>query len=153
MKKFAGLLCALGLLVLTVSGCASMTRASQYSAPLKIQVAADLKTDIEVGERISGTATKRVLLGICPITLPDKFATGVDYYYGANRDLAFVPALGSFVDPYWNVKAAAAYDAISKSGADVLVAPRYEIEVTWYGLFTTTTATVTGFKGKIKSIK
>ena len=54
---FFVLLCMFGLFTAITSGCGTI-RASQYSAPLKVNVTADLKTDIEVGRRIRGTATR-----------------------------------------------------------------------------------------------
>ena len=147
-RKFIGLLCGIGLLAAT--GCSTI-RNSQYSAPLRVKVTAELKTEVEVGEKISGTASKTHLLGLFQIAGPNEFASGVDYYYNGDRDAVLLPD-GGYFDPYADVKAAAAYDAINKSGADILIAPRYKIEVTNYLIVLVTRVTVTGYKGKIKNI-
>jgi hypothetical protein len=52
-----------------------------------------------------------------------------------------------------NAKAAAAYKAVKSSGADLLVAPRYEVTVNDYFIFKQVNVKVTGNKGSIKSIR
>jgi hypothetical protein len=56
-------------------------------------------------------------------------------------------------DPISTTKAAAAYKAVKSSGADLIVAPRYEVTVEDYFIFKTVGVKVTGNKGSISSIR
>ena len=51
------------------------------------------------------------------------------------------------------LKAAAAYDAISKSGAEIIVNPQYVVTAKGGFLIQNTTVDVTGFKGTITSLE
>ncbi|MBJ7548876.1 hypothetical protein JHC42_18745, partial [Pseudomonas sp. OA3] len=50
-------------------------------------------------------------------------------------------------------KSAAAYKAVKASGADVIVAPRYEVNVQDYFVYKTVSVNVTGNKGTVTSIR
>jgi len=50
-------------------------------------------------------------------------------------------------------KNAAAYKAVKASGADIIIAPKYEIEYTDYAVYSTAVVTVTGYKGTYKNIR
>lgn len=52
-----------------------------------------------------------------------------------------------------STKAAAAYKAVKSSGSDLIVAPRYEVNVEDYFIYKKVDVTVTGNKGSIKSIR
>lgn len=63
-------------------------------------------------------------------------------------------ALGGLgFDPVSAVKAAAAYKAVKASGADLIVAPRYEVSEENYFVFKKVAVTVKGNKGNIRSIR
>lgn len=125
-------------------GCASQN-VSQSSSPLVSSVEAPLKADVDVGEKITGTAQSTQIFGFIKLG-PNKFADGVTYAGASGGGLL------SMLDSSESVKAAAAYNATSKSNADVIVAPRYTIETNDYFVFKTTKATVNGYKGTINSI-
>lgn len=127
--------------LMAMTGCSAIN-ASQPSGALDVTTSSDLKADIAVGEKISGTSSMDILFGIFKLGADSKFADGVSY------GTAFNP-----FDTTAAVKAAAAYKAVYASGADVIVAPRYEIEVKDYFVLKQVTAKVTGFKGTIKSIQ
>ena len=88
---------------------------------------AKLSTNISVGEKISGTATCKTLFGFIKLESPEGYADGV---------------LGG-------LKSAAAYDALIKSGADIIVNPQYTYSVDGGFFGKTKKCTVTGFKGTV----
>ena len=135
-----------GLLLVAVSsfslfGCSTLN-VSQPSSQLVSNVEAPLKADLKVGQRISGTAKTIQILGLFDFG-PNKFADGVNYGTGWQIIL---------FDTFSAIKAAAAYEAISTSHADVIIAPRYAIDTKNYFLFKTTIATVSGYKGTLNSV-
>jgi len=129
-----------------ISGC-SAVRSSQFTSPLYSTVDAPLKANIEVGNKISGSASSTTLFGFINVGGPSKFADGVTYGHESG---GFLPLQH---DKFGTVKEAAAFDAISKSDADLIVAPRYAIEYNDYFFFATVNATVSGYKGTIKNIQ
>ncbi|RMQ16594.1 putative Lipoprotein, partial [Pseudomonas savastanoi pv. glycinea] len=56
-------------------------------------------------------------------------------------------------DPVSTTKAAAAFKAVKSSGADLIVAPRYEVSIKDYFIFKKVDVKVTGSKGNINSIR
>jgi hypothetical protein len=146
MKK----LVLLTLVAAYLAGCTTI-QTSQPSGHLKLDADAGLKADVVVGEKISGSSSITLLcLGFC-FQLPggpDKFAQGVDYQASSGMATPY----GMF-DPFAPVRAAAAYDAVKKSNADVIIAPRYTIEANDFLLFRTVNATVSGYKGTIRGFK
>src|SRR5690554_6503256 len=100
--------------VALLSGCSTLNQ-SVVSAPVVSQVQANFDADVTVGEKISGEATQSRLFGIFNF-VPSKFADGVDFgsasrVFGGSNSL----------------KAGAAYSAVTKSGADIIVAPKYTV--------------------------
>lgn len=129
------------IVAISIAGCAT-THISQPSSPLRSKAEAPLKADLTVGNKIKGTATATQILGFINLG-PNKFADGVNY--GAGSEV-------SFFDGFAPVKAAAAYEAISKANADVIIAPRYTVVTEDYFIFKTTTATVDGMKGTLNGV-
>ena len=77
----------------------------------------------------------------------------------ANTNFATV-LIGWFPLPAFNkhalkdrAKNAAAYKAVKASGADIIIAPKYEIEYTDYAVYATAVVTVTGYKGTYENIR
>ena len=151
MKKFVAPLLLLSVVVLA-SGCISHN-GNTASAPLHVNlVANDLKADVTVGEKISGQA-KMTYFMIFEFGGTGKYADGVSYD-GTSTQLGgnlFSSLLAG--DTYAGVKSSAAYDAISKSNADIIISPRYVVDVQDFGIFKTVEVKVTGYKGTIKSIR
>ncbi|SQG00942.1 lipoprotein [Paucimonas lemoignei] len=141
----------LATLIATTSGCVSYNM-SQPSAPLEAVVKSDLKADVKVGETISGESSTNILFNFFAFGGDTQFADGVVYGGGAGGG-----ALGSLglpiPDPISTTKAAAAYKAVKSSGADLIVAPRYEVNVEDYFIFKKVGVKVTGNKGSISSIR
>lgn len=127
-----------------LTGCASQN-VSQPALPLGGAVDTGLKADVKVGETITGQSSVNVLFGMLKLGGDSKFADGVTYGGGEGGF-----ALG--LDPVSSAKAAAAYKAVKASGADVIVAPRYEVDVQDYLVYKAVNVKVTGQKGTISSI-
>jgi hypothetical protein len=125
-------------------GCAA-TNVSNYPSPIDATVQTDLKADVTVGQEITGKSTMNIIMNLFAIG-DSKFADGVVYGPGN------ISGLG-LPDPISKTKAAAAYNAVSASGADVILAPRYVVDVMDYFVFKKVTVTVTGYAGKINKIR
>ena len=126
-------------------GCAAQNL-SQYPAPIDTTVKSDLKAEIAVGGPISGESSANIIMNLFAFGGDTKYADGVVYGGGAGG------AVG-LPDPVSKAKAAAAYNAVMSSGADVIVAPKYIVNVKDYFVFKQVNVTVTGWSGKIKSIR
>ncbi|MEE4670721.1 hypothetical protein V2L05_15955 [Pseudomonas alliivorans] len=140
--KFA----AVATLIAATSGCVSYNM-SQPVAPLEGTVKTDLKADVKVGGTISGESSTNVLFNFLSIGGDTQFADGVAYG-GASGGMGL-----ALPDPVSTAKAAAAYKAVKSSGADLIVAPRYEVNVKDYFIFKKVDVKVTGNKGSINSIR
>ena len=144
MKRFVALI--IGIAALTViCGCAS-THVSQWSSPLDVKLEANITPLLEIGDEIKGTAAiTRILFVSSGAT---EFADGVQYTTDSG-------SLGYslFGNAIAEGNAAAAYDACSKAGADVIIAPRYTVETKDYFVYAKTTINVKGYKGVFKGLK
>ncbi|MEX6500979.1 hypothetical protein [Pseudomonas zhanjiangensis] len=138
---YAAAFSALALL----TGCASQN-VSQPTAPLNGTVETDLKADVKVGESISGQSSVSILFNVFKLGGDSQFADGVTY---GGSEGGF--ALG--LDPVASAKSAAAYKAVTASGADLIVAPRYEVNVEDYFVYKTVSVKVTGKKGTVTAIR
>lgn len=161
MKKF---IIPLLFSVALTSGCISHN-ANTASAPLQVRLTAnELKADVAVGDKISGQAKITYFLGI-PFGSTNKYADGVLYDgsvitqggvynpYSPQAQDFFASLFSLFVGNIQQEAAAqAAYDAISKSNADIIIAPRYVLDVQDFWIVKNVEAQVTGYKGTIKSI-
>ena len=119
---------------LMTTGC-SMTNKSTLSAPVSVAAQSNLYASVEVGDPIAGTARATYFLGVFQMAGPDTYADGV------------------FGGMAAGLKGAAAYDAISSSGAEIIVNPQYVIQTKGGLLFSSVTVDVTGYKGTISSIE
>ena len=138
--KYSLLLIAISFFYLW--GCSTLT-VSQPSSRLVSQVEAPLKSDVKVGEKISGSAEATQLFGLFEFG-PNKMAKGMSYRSAG---------LPSLFDSFSAIQAAVAYQAVMSTNADIIVAPRYTIETKNYVIFKVTTATVTGYKGVLNKVK
>lgn len=161
MKK---LIVPLLLSVVLSSGCIAHNT-NTASAPLQVRLTAnELKADVAVGDKISGQSKITYFLGI-PFGSSNKYADGILYdgaivtqagvynpYSPQAQDL-FSSLFSLFVGNIQQEAAAqAAYDAITKSGADIIIAPRYVLDVQDFWIVKNVEAQVSGYKGTIKSI-
>lgn len=141
--KFA----AVATLIAATSGCVSYN-VSQPTAPLEGTVKTDLKADVKVGGTISGESSTNVLFNFLSIGGDTQFADGVAYGGASGGGMGL-----ALPDPVSTAKAAAAYKAVKSSGADLIVAPRYEVNVKDYFIFKKVNVKVTGNKGSISIIR
>ncbi len=119
------------------TGCSTINK-SVISSPINVSAESKINADIKVGEKITGTAESKLLMGFIVISGPNKFADGV-----------FGSLLTNPFDPTPSIKAAAAYDAVARSGADVIVSPQYIVKIDRSFLVTIVNVTVNGYNGKI----
>jgi uncharacterized protein YceK len=131
------------LLMVLVSGCSTLNQ-SQHSSNLQITTVAPLQADIEVGKKISGSASMTRILGIFNFG-PNEYVDGVNYGDGGNSLFTF--------SNYNELKGAAAYVAVTAAKADVIIAPQYIVQQNNYILFKTINVTVNGYEGNIKGFK
>ena len=128
------------LILGSVTGCMSLNE-NAVSAPYCAQTKTPVfEPTVIVGEKITGKASGTSLFGIFWFG-PSEFAEGI-VYNGGKFDLKFGRSE--------QVKSAAAYNAINRAQADILVGPKYVVEKHDYFFFSTMTATVSGYKGKIE---
>ncbi|MBX8488865.1 hypothetical protein [Pseudomonas lijiangensis] len=147
MKKL-WMTAALATLIATTSGCVSYN-VSQPTAPLEGVVKTDLKADVKVGDAISGESSTNILFNFLSFGGDNHYADGVVYGGASGGGGLSLP----LPDPVSTTKAAAAYKAVKSSGADLIVAPRYEVNVQDYFIFKKVNVKVTGNKGSISSIR
>jgi hypothetical protein len=143
MKRIATIATLSALALLT--GCASQN-VSQPTAPLNGEVTTNLKADVKVGETITGQSSVNILFNVFKLGGDSQFADGVTYGGGEGGF-----ALG--LDPVASAKSAAAYKAVTTSGADLIVAPRYDVHVEDYFVYKTVNVKVTGKKGTVTAIR
>lgn len=129
----------------TSVACASHNM-SQPTAPLMGEVGTQLEADVAVGAEITGESSINVLFGWLKVGGDTQFADGVTYGQAGGT--------GSLIgfDPIASAKAAAAYKAVKNSGADLIVAPRYFVDIEDYVVFKTIRARVEGHKGTVRKI-
>ena len=125
-----------------MAGCSSVNK-SQMASSFASTTVANLEAKLDIGDKISGTASETCIFYFLCFG-PNKFADNV--FDGPS------PSLLGALDSSAKIKAAAAYDAVNSSSADVIVAPRYILEKSNLLIVSTTKATVTGYKGTIKSV-
>ncbi len=141
MKKMAKIFGFLGLFLL--ASCASEINKSQVFTPLAVTASSALDADIEVNmqRKLKGTAYAHYLFSWIHVSGNNKYLDGVGY--NGNEDWGRQGA----------VKAAAAYNAVKHTNADVLVSPQYVIRESGNIFWKTITVTVTGFAGRITNFK
>jgi len=135
-----------------LSGCSSLNT-SAPSLPLTGSVQTEVKADIEVGEKITGESSVTQLFGLVTLGAEKEYADGIAYGVSPAGGAGLLPLPIGGASLVEKVKAAAAYNAVTESGADVIIAPRYTVKQEGYGFFGTIDVTVEGYKGTIKSIK
>jgi hypothetical protein len=137
--------------VFIVTGCSSTINKSQNSSSIDIITKSKLNADIDVDIKkiLKGSARQVTILGVFDIEKSTSFADGVTYNGGENGFSLFS---GGIVE---STKAAAAFNAVQKSNADVIVAPKYiiKVESKLFGAYKKVTATVSGYHGTIRSIR
>ena len=123
---------SLMFLLLCVS-CSSSLNSSGIGGSVNVSTNISVEADVTVGEKIQGTAKESYLFKFFKLSGTSTYLDNV--------------AVGG------DVCAAAAYDAVSSSGADVIVNPQY-VRTKKSNLFICSEeCTVTGYKGTLSSFK
>lgn len=142
--KFAALVSA----IVVAAGCQSLNT-NKPSATLQPNlVTNELRADIKVGEKITGESSLNVLFSLIAFGGDSNFADGVSYDGIGGGGL--LPSNPLNKTP--QVQAAAAYNALAASNGDIIISPRYEINVEDYFVFKKIHVKVTGYKGTVNSI-
>ena len=131
-------------LVCVATSCSTNTAMNSYgvSGP-SIMIDDDyLESDVEIKGRIAGYGTATYLFGF--LHLGDTHQ--VEGVWSRNGVASFIAGLKKD-----HAKMEATYDALTSSGADMIVEPRYEVVTSRNILWTTVRAKVHGFKGTIIS--
>mgnify|MGYP006422458223 CR=1 FL=1 len=134
-----------------MAGC-STTNISQPSSSIASNISAPLEADIDIGRKISGESRSTILFSLYNLPEDSTYAEGVSYTGGGAIGGGGLLS-GIVGDPTERTKAAAAYNAVSSSGADIIVAPKYVVDVKDYFVFKIIEATVEGRAGTLKSIR
>ena len=150
--KFVVTVSSIVVILVLLTGCsvtdAKVVGAAEVSSLFTLQVINPMvEPTLDVGEKISAKATGTTFL---------RFLCFGDYAYVPGIKWGDEPplTLPSLRTPIAkSVRDYAAYKACEQTGADVLVAPRYEVKTTDYIIFCRYHATVTGYAGRYKEFK
>tara|TARA_S200000501_G_C20805208_1_gene735835 strand:- start:972 stop:1442 length:471 start_codon:yes stop_codon:yes gene_type:complete len=130
------------VVALFLTGCSS-TMLHDNAAQLKVSAQSSLEAQIDVGDKVSGTASTMYLFNFIPLEL---------HSYGTEGILS-----PNWFELLWGTynpsKHKAAYNAVKSSNADVLVDPSYEMSYTNMILFGREKAVVSGYKGTVTGYK
>ena len=125
------------IMCLILVGCAATNKSHIFSdLGVSTQSELDAEISVDLTKKLTGTAKATYLFNIFQLSGDTEFADG----YGG-------------MGPVGKAKSAAAYKAISESDADVLVSPQYVVDLKNQVFMQDVTVTVTGYGGKIVSIK
>ncbi|MEI6423262.1 MAG: hypothetical protein WCP55_13655 [Lentisphaerota bacterium] len=156
MKKILLVSCLAMAVLLVISGC-STTNVSKLSGPTVVISKTIVSTpDVEKGDRISGEANITKILWGLFILGDTKYADNVQFSSQIQKqDEGFFAGatMLSSMDSASKAKAAAAYDACNKSGADIILIPNYVVDEKYYFFWSEQYCKVTGFKGIVKGVK
>ncbi len=139
------------VIVFVFASCTTIINKSQPNGGLAVNVTSNLNADVDVNlnKKLKGTASESAVLWMIHTNSSGSYLDGISYGEGSSSGLFS----GGIVD---RAKAAAAYNAVKTAGeeVDVLVAPQYIInQRSFLGLYKVVTVQVTGYAGRIRSIK
>ena len=135
-------------LTLIISGCTSINR-SYLDSSLQVSIESPMKAkiDVDMGNKLVGYASGGYFLHV--------FMTSGDNRYADN--VTFNNHRGGFFSNWSRlnaVKAAATYNALRTTNADLIVNPQYVVEENhWNPFYKVIKVKVTGYPGKIAAIK
>jgi hypothetical protein len=136
------------IIIMMLGSCSSINRSHLNSSiGLSISSPMDAQIDVDMTRKLSGYAYGGYLFHLLKVSGDDKYADGVTYNGGESGIFDMLSKVEA-------VKAAAAYNAIRTSEAEVLVSPQYVVEENnWNPFYKLIKVKVTGYPGKIVSIK
>ncbi|MCF8059188.1 MAG: hypothetical protein K9K67_07820 [Bacteriovoracaceae bacterium] len=142
-------------LALVLGSCSSINK-SHMNASIGISISSpmDAKIDVDMTKKLVGYASGGYLFHLLKVSGDSKYIDGVSYNSPGGNDDGFLTGVLKSFSKIEEVKAAAAYNAIRTSDADVLINPQYIVEESnWNPFYKLIKVKVTGFPGKVISIK
>ena len=136
--------------LIVFTGCTNMSF-NQLVSDVNVKVEANLNANVKVGEKITGSGSESVFLGIFRVP-------GVKYRASGNTTSLsnMTPSTYGFLNMFnivEHAKGEAIHDAITTSKADLIINPKFMITETNYLLFKTVKCEVTGLKGTINKVQ
>ena len=137
------------IIAILTGSCSSINK-GHLNSNLKISIESNMNASINVdtSQKLTGYASGIYLFHLFKISGDSKYADDIEFNEGK---------AGTFEQLFSNtypVKAAAAYNAIRTSKADVIIAPQYVIESNnWNPFYKEVKVKVTGYPGYIVSIR
>ena len=131
-----------------MTSCSSINK-SHLNQSIDVKITNEMKAqiDVDMTTKLVGYAYGGYLFNLFKINGDRKYADGVAY----NGDGG---GFFSGLSKVESVKAAAAYNAVRQSKADVLISPQYIVEESnWNPFWKTIKVKVVGYAGKVVSIK
>ena len=124
------------MIVVSLTTCQTLVKSSQGLSfePSSTVKNVEVELNVDSSSKISASSSATYLFGLLRISGDNEFADGI------------------FRGKVGGTQSAAAYKAVSNSGADVLVNPQYTLKKTkgFLWLWTTYKSNVTGYKGTYK---
>jgi hypothetical protein len=149
MKK---LLLLAGVAMIGLTGCSSVHK-GVTSGVLQEKVTAEHIANVQVGGKISGVSSAKVLFGFITIGGDNQFVDGMSYAGESASLTSSLPLplpIPSVSDGMSKLKSSATYKALESSGADVIIAPTYKTTVkNDFFVYKELEARVDGYKGTI----
>ncbi len=142
-------------LVFFVGSCSTINK-SHMNASIGISIHSpmDAKIDVDMTKKLVGYASGGYLFHLLKVSGDSKYADGIAFNSPGGKDSGFLGGILDSLSKVEEVKAAAAYNAIRTSDADVLINPQYIVEEgNWNPFYKLIKVKVTGYPGKIISIK
>ncbi len=139
--------------LIMIMGCSSINK-SHMNAAIQIGITSpmDAKIDVDMTKKLVGYASGGYLFHLLKVSGDNKFADGINF--NSSGEQGFLASTLKTFSKIEEVKAAAAYNAIRTSDADVLISPQYVIEEgNWNPFYKLIKVKVTGYPGKVISIK
>ena len=136
------------LIIIAASGCTSINR-SYLDSSMKVTIDSPMraKIDVDMNNKLVGYASGGYFLHFFMTSGDNRYADNVTF----NHDRSGLFSSWSKVNA---VKAAATYNALRTSNADIIVNPQYVIEENhWNPFYKLIKVKVTGHPGKISAIK
>lgn len=148
-------LISLAVLTLLFASCTTINK-SHMNASIGISITSpmDAKIDVDMTKKLVGYASGGYLFHLLKVSGDSKHADGIQFNNPGGKDPGFFGSVLQSFSKIEDVKAAAAYNAIRTSDADVLINPQYVIEEgNWNPFYKLIKVKVTGYPGKVISIK
>lgn len=152
-KSILALAVVAGASLLFGNACTSI-EASKVGNQVQVQMPVFVKPTVEAKNTlINGDATVHSIFGIFTWG-PSSQAVGVDYGFATSITGGALGDLLSFTSKSEAVaRNAAAYDATTSSGADIILAPQYVLTTKDYFVYKSINCKVKGFPGYVKGVK